>query len=115
MTDTCVFCQIVAGRQQAKIVYRDEFVTAFHDASPQAPTHILIVPNRHVVDLNETDASDAKLLGALLAAAREIAAQEALTGEGYRLVLNTGRDGGQSVFHLHLHLLGGRRMSWPPG
>jgi histidine triad (HIT) family protein len=115
MTTNCVFCQIAAGQKQTEIVYQDDQVTAFHDASPQAPTHILVIPNRHIPNLNETGNGDANLLGALFAVAREIAAQEGLADDGYRLVLNTGPDAGQSVHHLHLHLLGGRRMRWPPG
>ncbi len=111
----CIFCEIVAKRAPAKIVYQDEHVTAFRDLRPRAPTHILIVPNEHIDSLD--DISDEKRMmaaGQCLRAAKDLAKQEGLTG-GYRVVTNVGSDSGQSVFHLHFHLLGGRRMSWPPG
>lgn len=111
---TCAFCRIAAGEEPARIVYQDEDVTAFHDYNPQAPTHVLIVPNEHIENVDEVEAEDADLLGKLFVIARQIAQEEGLTG-GYRLVINTGSQAGQSVYHLHMHLLGGRRMSWPPG
>jgi histidine triad (HIT) family protein len=113
MPDHCLFCQIVAGQRPATRVYHDERVTAFRDINPQAPTHILLVPNRHIPSIAEAQAEDADLLSALLLTAAQIARQEGLTG--YRLVVNNGSEAGQSVWHLHLHLLGGRRMHWPPG
>jgi histidine triad (HIT) family protein len=109
----CLFCQIVERKRPADIVYQDALVTAFRDINPKAPTHILIVPNRHIRSLSEAPAEDAPLLGALLSRAVEIARQERLTG--YRVVINNGAEAGQSVWHLHLHIIGGRRMSWPPG
>jgi len=114
VTPDCIFCRIVAGHAPAQIVYRGEGVTAFRDIHPQAPVHILIIPDRHIPSLAEAQPEDAELLGRLLLVARQLAEQEGL-GNGYRLVLNTGRHAGQSVFHLHFHLLGGRGMRWPPG
>ncbi len=111
----CLFCQIAAGSSPATIVYQDDLVTAFRDIHPQAPTHILIIPNQHLDGVAALAAGHAPLLAALFTAATQLAAQEGLAADGYRLVLNQGRNAGQSVFHLHLHLLGGRRMSWPPG
>lgn len=111
---SCVFCRIVEGEAPARTVYQDEDVTAFHDRNPQAPTHILIVPNRHITSLNEIERSDAELLGKLFVIARQVAEEQGLV-DGYRLVVNTGRQAGQSVFHLHMHLLGGRSLGWPPG
>jgi histidine triad (HIT) family protein len=110
----CLFCRIVAGEIPAAIVYRDQHVTAFRDISPQAPIHLLIVPNHHLDSLAATTNAEAATLAALLAAARQIAAQQGLSN-GYRVVINTGADGGQTVAHLHLHLLGGWSLTWPPG
>ncbi len=109
----CPFCQIVWGKRPAKIVHRDSLVTAFRDINPQAPTHILVVTNRHIRSLSDVQAEDAPLLCALLSSAAEVARQEGLTG--YRLVINNGSEAGQSVWHLHVHVIGGRRMTWPPG
>jgi histidine triad (HIT) family protein len=109
----CVFCRIVEGEAPARLVYQDEDVTAFHDRNPQAPTHILIVPNRHLRDVNQVAPDDAALMGNLFVVARQVAEEQNLSG--YRLVVNTGRSAGQSVFHLHMHLLSGRSFSWPPG
>lgn len=111
---TCLFCQIAAGERPATIVYRSDDVIAFRDIHPQAPTHILIIPVKHIVSVAEATVEDEGLIGRLIGVAREIAVQENL-GKGYRLVLNTGSQAGQSVFHLHVHLLGGRAMQWPPG
>jgi histidine triad (HIT) family protein len=109
----CIFCRIVAGEAPARIVYRDEAVTAFHDVHPVAPVHVLIVPNRHLAGVACAESEDALLLGRLFVVARQIARD--LEIDAYRLVVNNGRQAGQSVFHLHLHLLGGRSMGWPPG
>lgn len=109
----CVFCKIAAGEIAATVVKRGDGLLAFRDANPQAPTHVLVIPNDHVSSLN--DAKDAALLGRLMAFAREVARAEGIAERGYRVVLNTNPDGGQTVFHLHLHLLGGRAMTWPPG
>ncbi len=113
--ETCVFCQIVQGNADATILHRDRRLVAFRDIHPVAPIHILVVPIQHVSSLNEADAADESLLGAMIQLARQLAAREKLGQTGYRLVINTGADAGQSVLHVHLHLLGGRRMGWPPG
>lgn len=110
----CPFCRIAAGEAEARIVYQDEIVTAFHDRNPQAPVHVLIVPNEHIESIKDVGAEDADLVGKLFVVARDIAEEQGLTA-GYRLVVNTGSQAGQSVYHLHVHLLGGRPMSWPPG
>ena len=114
MSDTCIFCRIASKGIPSDIVYEDAQIVAFRDLHPQAPRHVLVIPKRHVASLDETTDADAALLGALLLAAKRIAAAERLSG-GYRVVTNCGPDGGQSVAHLHLHVLGGRSMSWPPG
>ena len=111
---SCLFCKIVDGSIPSTAVYQDELCYAFADINPQAPAHILIVPRRHFGSLDETQDEDSSLLGHLLLTAARIAGQKALA-KGYRVVINTGSDGGQSVDHLHLHLLGGRALSWPPG
>ena len=109
----CLFCRIAGGEIPARIVHQDADVVAFHDISPQAPTHILVIPRRHLESLSAARTEDRELLGRLLATAAEIAGAAKL--DSWRLVANTGADAGQSVFHLHLHVLGGRRFSWPPG
>lgn len=114
-SSSCLFCRIVAGTAPATIVHQDDLVTAFRDINPQAPTHILLVPNRHIAGMNEIAEEDGSALTAILHAAKEIARKEGLADSGYRLVVNQGANAGQSVFHLHCHLLGGRRMKWPPG
>jgi histidine triad (HIT) family protein len=111
---SCLFCQIAANTIPVTRLYETDHILAFPDINPQAPTHILIIPRQHITSLADTTASDAPLLGELLAAAVEVAKQQKLT-RGYRTVINTGPDGGQTVEHLHLHLLGGRHMAWPPG
>ena len=111
--EDCLFCKIVSGEIPTEKVYEDEQVIAFYDIVPQAPTHILIIPKTHAASIVEL--RDDACLAALFAAARKIADREGLTGNGFRLIINTGDDGGQTVHHLHLHLLGGRRMGWPPG
>lgn len=109
--ESCIFCKIAGGAIPTPFVYEDDAAVAFRDLQPQAPVHLLVVPRRHVASLGE--ASDEALLGRLLAAARAAAARAGL--QQYRVVINTGADAGQSVFHLHLHVLGGRVMAWPPG
>jgi histidine triad (HIT) family protein len=109
----CLFCRIVAGEIPATIVAQNAACIAFRDIHPQAPTHVLVIPRHHVVSVNEL--ADASVAGALFAMAREIATSEGIAESGYRLVVNTGDNGGQTVHHLHLHLLGGRRLGWPPG
>jgi histidine triad (HIT) family protein len=106
----CIFCKIVDGSGKADILHRDEQVTVFRDLHPAAPTHILIVPNRHIDSVNQLEEADASLVGHMFFIAKEIAAREGLTNDGYRLTVNTGAQGGQTVFHLHLHLIGGRQM-----
>ncbi|MFL5607697.1 MAG: histidine triad nucleotide-binding protein [Gemmatimonadaceae bacterium] len=113
MTDTCLFCRIVRKEIPATIVWEDAHSLAFRDIDPKAPTHVLVIPKVHVASLNE--ATDPTMLGRLMFAAREIAAEEGIAESGYRVVVNTGAGAGQTVFHLHLHLLGGRRLTWPPG
>ena len=113
MSDTCLFCRIVRKEIPAKLVYESEDCIAFRDINPQAPVHVLVIPRRHIVSLN--DATDAAAVGRLTLVAAEIAKSEGVAQSGYRVVFNTNRDGGQSVFHLHLHLLGGRSLAWPPG
>jgi histidine triad (HIT) family protein len=110
----CLFCKIIAGEIPAAAVYQDESVYAFADIHPQAPTHVLIVPRKHIGSLSEIDKDDQAVLGHLLQTAAEIAKTSGL-GKGFRTVVNSGSDGGQTVDHLHLHLLGGRPMHWPPG
>jgi histidine triad (HIT) family protein len=110
MQEDCVFCQIVAGSVPAEIVYQDDEMTAFWDQHPAAPIHILIVPNRHISSVNEVEAEDAALLGRLMLKAREIAAEQGMRDKGYRLLVNVGEGGGQSVFHLHLHLFAGPHL-----
>lgn len=111
----CLFCKIVDHTIPSKIVMENDQVVAFEDINSQAPTHILIVPRRHIPTLNEVTAEDQNLLGAVVLAATQIANDRRISSSGYRLVWNTNRGAGQSVFHIHLHLLGGRTMAWPPG
>lgn len=115
MAEDCLFCRIVSGEQDADVVAEEDEWLAFRDIDPQAPTHVLVVPKRHVGSLDELDAADRDLAAELLLAARRVARREGVADEGYRLVANTGRRAGQSVFHLHFHVLGGRAMKWPPG
>lgn len=115
MNQDCIFCRISAGEIPSQTVYEDDSVLAFHDLQPQAPVHVLIIPRRHISTLLETSADDAALLGALQSRAIEIARQLGLETKGFRLVTNCLADAGQSVFHIHLHLLGGRKFGWPPG
>lgn len=115
MSPDCIFCKIIAGDIPAKIVYRDEHVTAFRDLNPQAPVHLLIVPNRHFDSLAALAAEDAAEVGRLLTIAHQLAVGEGVAAGGYRVAVNMGADAGLSVFHLHAHLIGGRRLGWPPG
>jgi len=114
MTD-CLFCRIINKEIPSKLVYEDEKVLAFEDIKPQAPAHILIIPKKHLSSLKEADENDQNLLGYLLLTARKIAEDKGLADSGCRLVINSGPDSGQEVYHLHVHLLGGRRFGWPPG
>jgi histidine triad (HIT) family protein len=110
----CLFCKIIAGKIPSKKVYEDDRTYAFEDINPQAPTHVLIVPKKHIVDIKEAGPADAEIIGYCNLVAAKIAAERGLN-HGFRTVYNVGPDAGQTVFHLHLHLLGGRKMSWPPG
>ena len=114
MTD-CLFCRIANHEIPASIVYEDERVLAFNDINPQAPTHVLVIPKRHIASLNEVGVEDDQILGELVRRAAAIAKDRGLAAGGFRTVFNTNRDAGQTVFHIHLHLLGGRSMTWPPG
>lgn len=112
----CLFCRIVAGEIPAKIVKRSEHAVAFRDVDPRAPTHVLVIPTRHIAAVRDAAGEEGeRVLGAVLSFAAEVAAELGLDAGGYRLVTNTGKDAGQSVDHLHFHLLGGRKLSWPPG
>ncbi len=114
MTPDCLFCKIIEGEIPSKKVFEDDRVFAFEDIDPKAPTHVLIIPKKHIVGLKEADPNDAEILGYMQLAAAKLANERKLES-GYRTVLNVGPDAGQSVFHIHLHLLGGRKLSWPPG
>ena len=111
----CLFCEIVAGRTPSRIAYQDESVLAFHDLHPQAPTHILLIPRKHITSLLELQPEDDALVGSLVRRARDLARELGFSEQGFRLVFNAGADAGYSVFHIHLHLLGGRSLGWPPG
>lgn len=111
----CIFCKIVTRTIPTTLVYEDDRVVAFDDINPQAPTHTLVIPRKHVTSVAELQDSDVGLLGYVLLAGNTIAKLKGIADTGYRFVINTGIDGGQSVFHLHLHVLGGRHMAWPPG
>jgi histidine triad (HIT) family protein len=111
----CLFCKLIAGEIPSDVVMDRGGVFAFRDINPQAPTHILIIPKTHVRDISELDSSSGPMLAELIAAANELARSEGIADSGYRVVANVGPDAGQTVFHLHLHLLGGRPMAWPPG
>ena len=113
MTESCLFCRIVRREIPAKVIHEDEHTLAFRDIDPKAPTHVLVIPKEHVPSLNEV--TDAAQVGRLMLVAAQIAKAEGIAEEGYRMVVNSGANAGQTVFHVHLHLLGGRRLSWPPG
>src|SRR5215208_903098 len=115
MSDSCIFCKIVSNETKATVVYRDEQVTAFRDIHPVAPTHILIVPNKHIDSVDTLDPEDEQLMGHIFTVARELATDEGISNGGYRMITNTGAHGGQTVFHLHVHLIGGQRMRYPMG
>jgi histidine triad (HIT) family protein len=110
MASDCIFCDIVSGQTGADFLYRDEYVSAFWDAHPAAPVHILIVPNKHIASVNYAEPEDAEVLGRLILTARKLAKEQGVDERGYRLVFNVGLEGGQSVYHVHLHLIAGRRL-----
>ncbi len=113
--DNCIFCQIAAGEMTSDIIYKDDEVIAFNDMNPEAPTHFLVVPRRHITNLEEAKSEDAALIGKLMTTAALLARQRNLETDGYRVVMNVGKMGGQTMDHIHLHFLGGRFMKWPPG
>jgi len=110
-----LFCKILDGDIPADIIYESDLAIAFRDVNPQAPVHVLIIPRNHIATINDLDTDDAAMVGGLFMAAKEIARDEGLADDGYRVVMNCNAAAGQSVFHLHLHLLGGRSLAWPPG
>ncbi len=111
----CLFCKIIAGDIPAEVIYQTEDVLVFRDVNPVAPTHLLAVPKQHISTINELDESNATLVGKMYLAAKEVARQENIQEQGYRTVINCGENAGQTVFHIHLHILAGRSFSWPPG
>jgi len=111
----CLFCKIIAGEIPADIIFESETAIAFRDINPKAPTHVLIIPRQHVATINDIEPEHESLVGSLFSAAKDIAEEEGLSEDGYRVVMNCNEAAGQTVFHLHLHLLGGRRLGWPPG
>ncbi len=115
MADECLFCKISAGEIPSEEVYSDENYYAFRDVNPAAPTHILVIPRQHISRVTDASETDRSLMGGLLLAANEVARREGLVEKGLRYVINTNDDGGQTVYHIHLHILGGRPMTWPPG
>ena len=115
MVDNCLFCKIIAGNIPSQKVFQDDQVTAFRDIHPVAPTHVLILPNKHIASVNALTPEDEKLMGYLFTVARKLAEQEGVGDTGYRLILNTGPHAGQEIFHLHLHLIGGQKMRYPMG
>ena len=112
---SCLFCKIINREIPASIVYEDDQILAFNDIGPQAPTHVLVVPKKHIATLNDVQDIDAPLVGTLVQRAAAIAKERGIDAAGYRTVFNTNRDAGQTVFHIHLHLIGGRSLGWPPG
>ena len=110
----CLFCKIVAGEIPAEVIYESDTAVAFRDINPQAPTHVLIIPRKHIATINHIDDEDQAIVGSLYTAAKEIAVSEGIAEHGYRAVMNCNEAAGQTVFHIHLHVLGGRSMGWPP-
>ena len=111
----CLFCKIIASEIPASIVYEDDHLIAFNDINPQGPTHVLVVPKRHIATLNDLSAADDGIVGEMVRRAAAIAHERGISAGGFRTVFNTNRDAGQTVFHIHLHLIGGRGLTWPPG
>ena len=111
----CLFCRFVAREIPTSIVYEDDRVFAFNDINPQGPTHVLLIPKRHIASLNDLTPADDDVIGDLVRRAAAIAAERGISAGGYRVLFNTNRDAGQTVFHIHLHLIGGRSLTWPPG
>lgn len=115
MTSQCLFCRIAAGEIPSRQIYSDERVYAFADINPAAPSHFLVIPRKHLSSINDATGADEALLGHMMLTAQKIAAEQELAKDGFRLVVNTGTNGGQTVFHIHLHIIGGRQLGWPPG
>jgi histidine triad (HIT) family protein len=115
MEESCIFCRVAAGSIPARIAYEDDVIFAFHDIDPRAPVHVLVIPREHIASVNELDAGHAEVVGKLHLVAKTLAQEFGVSESGYRLVMNCGLDAGQSVDHIHLHLIGGRPMKWPPG
>jgi len=115
MSEDCLFCKIIDGKIPSTEVYRDDDVFAFEDINPAAPTHILVIPTKHLKDIKAANEEDRDLLGKILLTANQISNERGLAHDGFRYVINTGKHGGQTVYHLHLHILGGRSLNWPPG
>ena len=111
----CLFCKIISGTVPVDIILENENIIAFNDIEPQAPVHILIIPKKHIISLNEITIDDKKICGDILLAAKEVSKISNINDSGYRTVFNTNEDAGQTVFHIHLHLIGGRKLKWPPG
>ncbi|MCD6204791.1 MAG: histidine triad nucleotide-binding protein [Candidatus Marinimicrobia bacterium] len=115
MNNDCIFCKIAAGEFGTKFLFEDEDLLAFRDINPQAPVHVLIIPRKHIARINQLQDNHRELAGKMILLANRLAVEEGISDEGYRLVFNCGPDGGQEVEHIHLHLIGGRQMTWPPG
>ncbi|MBT4317781.1 MAG: histidine triad nucleotide-binding protein [Candidatus Marinimicrobia bacterium] len=113
--DNCLFCKIINGDIAAKKVYENEHIIAFNDIDPKAPIHILVIPKKHIRSINELNSSDINLAGEIILAAKKIAKDQGIDSKGFRVVFNTNDDGGQTVYHIHMHIMGGRQMQWPPG
>lgn len=113
--EDCVFCQIAKGELPADVVYEDDISVAFKDINPQAPVHVLVIPKKHIRSMLDVTKEDVALIGNLFRIANKIAEEKDISNSGFRLVINTGSQSGQSVWHIHIHLLGGRKMTWPPG
>ncbi|GAB4390900.1 MAG: histidine triad nucleotide-binding protein [Thermodesulfovibrionales bacterium] len=111
----CIFCEIAAGRMKAKVLYEDDLAVAFEDIAPQAPVHVLVIPRKHIPTALDLAEEDAALVGRLYQVANRIAREKGVAERGFRLVMNCNAEAGQAVYHIHLHVLGGRRMHWPPG
>lgn len=112
---SCIFCKIVAGEIPADILYQDDDVMCFRDVAPQAPTHLLVIPKKHIGSIVELEQSDTEIAGKILVTATKMAVQDGVSESGYRVAMNCGDEGGQTVGHIHMHVLGGRQMGWPPG
>jgi len=115
MATDCIFCKIAAGKMDTEFLYESDDVVAFRDLNPQAPTHILIIPKQHIEKISDLEENDDALMGKLLIAAKKVADQEKVAVDGFRLVFNNGKNAGQEVMHIHMHLLAGRQLNWPPG